>query len=416
MTTTPYRSARRRRSALLAGCASALLLTHPDALMAQSSATDLAGPDAAGRLIASDTPSFAEDWQKSKALLAERTGLELAFDYNALGFAASASLGEDSAAGGVFRMIGKWSLLNRGGPDTGSLVFKLEHRHAYRDVAITDFGNELGYIGLVNSVYNDQGWRATNLYWQQNFAGGRATASLGWLDVTDYVDVYALASPWTGFSNLAFQTGSGTIAGLPDGALGLSAAGFVTDTIYVAAGIVDANADPTDIGAGIDSLFDEGETFKSVEMGWTSGPKAVFIDNAHLTFWQIDAREEAGSPESHGVAFSLTTAINDQWMPFLRGGWADGGGSLYEASVSAGFGYTKNPGQQLTGVGLNWSRPNSETFGDGLDEQVTAEVFSRWQPLDGVEITPSLQFIKNPALNPDENVLGIFGLRLRVVF
>lgn len=390
----------------------------PASAIAQTATETLSGPDATPSLLAEEAAGVAESlgWQAWKTDLKSRTGLDFGIDYNALGYVASTSPGDDTTAGGVFRVFGKWDLVGRGTPNNGGLVFKFEHRHALDDTPPTDFGTELGYAGLVSSVFSDQGWRTTNLYWQQGFADGKGVVSAGWLDTSDFVDVFALASPWSGFSNLAFQTGSGTIGGLPDGALGVMAGGFLSENYYVAGSIVDANADATDIGNGFDTLFNEGETFKSLELGWTSGAQALFLDNAHLTFWQIDEKSETGAPDGHGVAFSYTKAVGNAWLPFLRGGWSEGGGSLYEASLSAGFGYTENPGKRLTGVGLNWSRPSSDTFGVDLDDQQTLEVFSRWQLTEGVEVTPSLQVIRNPALNPDKDTSALFGLRVRMAF
>ncbi len=395
-------------------------ITFPQPLAAQSARDTLAGPDATSTLLDADAAPaqapFSRGLQGWKSDLAERTGLDFGLDYNLLGYAASSSLGDDTAAAGTFRLFGKWDLVGRDGPDTGGLVFKFEHRHALDGVPPADFGTELGYAGLVSSVFNDQGWRTTHLYWEQSFANGRGIFAGGWLDTTDFVDVFALASPWSGFSNLAFQTGSGTIGGLPDGALGAMVGGFLDDNYYAVASVVDANADATDIFDGFDTLFSEGETFKSLELGWTSAAEALFLDNAHLTFWQIDDRTASGAKGGHGVAFSYTKAIDNTWLPFIRGGWADGGGSLYEASLSAGVGYTESPGKRLTAIGLNWNRPNSGTFGAGLDEQFALEVFSRWQVAEGFEITPSIQIIRNPALNPDKDTVSLFGLRLRGVF
>lgn len=396
----------------------------PGTAHAQPAVDTLAGPDATTSLLELDATAKDDvldvDAQRGfdawKAEINARTGLAFGLDYNLLGYIASTSPGADSAASGALRLFGSWDLVGRGGPNAGGLVFKLENRHGLGDVPVTEFSEELGYVGLVSSVFSDQGTRLTNLYWSQDFADGRGVVAVGWLDVSDFVDVFALASPWTGFSNLAFQTGSGTIAGLPDGALGAMAAGFLGESIYVAASIVDANGDPTDPLDGFDTLSGAGETFKTVELGWTSGTEALFIDNAHLTFWQIDGRSATGSPDSHGVAFSYTRSIDDRWLPFVRGGWAGGGGSLYEASASLGFGYAANPGRSLTALGLNWSRPNEETFGARLDDQLTLEGFSRWQLTESIEITPSLQVIRDPALNPDEGVIALVGLRLRAAF
>ncbi|MFY0618767.1 carbohydrate porin [Shimia sp.] len=393
-------------------------------LQAETARGALSGPASTPSLLASDEQEkndvldvdLQKSWSERKASLKERIGLDIGFDYNALAYAASESLGENSAGSGALRMFGSWELAGRGSANSGSLVFKFENRHRYGDVAVTDFGGEIGYAGLVSSVFSAQGWRTTHLYWEQNFAQGRGVAYAGWLDVTDYVDVYALASPWSGFSNLAFQTGSGTIGGLPDGSLGLAAGYFLNDNVYVAAGIADANADASDPLAGWDTLFGEGETFKSAEIGWTTGQKARFVNNAHITFWQIDERKKAGTPKGHGVAFSVSQIVGDHWFPFLRGGWSDGGGSLYEAALSAGLGYTQDPSRNLLGVGVNWSRPNEDTFGSGLDEQITVELFQKWQLTESIELTPSLQIIHNPAFNPNEDTIALLGLRARIAF
>lgn len=396
----------------------------PSHSIAQSASDTLTGPDATPSLLASDDEEKndvldvdrADSWGQWKDGIKERTGLDFGIDYNALGYVATDSLGNDTASSGSFRIFGEWELFNRGMANSGSLVFKFENRHRFGSVAPTDFGGELGYAGLVSSVFSDQGTRLTHLYWEQNFAEARGVAYVGWLDVTDYTDVYALASPWSGFSNLAFQTGSGSIGGLPDGALGAMVGGFINDNYYLAAGFADANADPTDPLDGFDTLFDDGETFKTVEVGWTSGQEALFVNNAHLTFWQIDEREDAGTPDGHGIAFSYTKAIGGAWLPFVRGGWADDGGSLYEKSLSVGFGYSTDPTRSLLGVGLNWSDPNDGTFGSGLDDQYTLEVFQQWQMTENLELTPSIQVIHKPAFNADQDTIALFGLRLRAAF
>jgi porin len=357
-----------------------------------------------------------KSWADRKAKIKENTGLDFGIDYNVLGYAATSSAGRDSSASGSARVFGQWELLGRDGPNSGSLVFKIEHRHRLDSVAPVDFSSEIGYAGLVSSVFSNQGWRATHLYWQQNFAGGRGVFYVGWLDSTDYTDVYALASPWTGFSNLAFQTGSGSIGGLPDGSLGAMLGGFLNDNIYAATSIVDANGDATKPFDGFSSLFGDGETFKTLEIGRTSGADALFVNNAHLTFWQIDEREDAGTPDGYGVAFSYTQAVGDSFLLFIRGGWAEGGGSLYDKALSVGFGYSKDPSRDLLSVGLNWSRPNESTFGTDLDDQYTLEVFQQWQVTENISITPSLQLIKDPAFNPDKDTIALFGLRLRAAF
>ena len=68
----------------------------------------------------------------------------------------------------------------------------------------------------------------------------------------------------------------------------------------------------------------------------------------------------------------------------------------------------------VIGFGVNWGRPNPNWFGK-LDDQYSTELFWRYQLTKEVALTPSLQYIHNPALNPTEDDLFAFGLRVRVV-
>jgi len=81
-----------------------------------------------------------------------------------------------------------------------------------------------------------------------------------------------------------------------------------------------------------------------------------------------------------------------------------------EKSVSVGLGYQKIAGRDLLGVGLNWGEPNKDTLGPGLKDQITLEIFYRFQLAEQFALTPDIQYIQDPALNPNEDSLWIFGL------
>lgn len=354
-----------------------------------------------------------DEFDAWKAGVKERTGLDFGIDYISLGLAAIDSPGDSTAASGKIRFYGTWELYNRGKENNGSFIFKFENRHAYTDVDPSGFAGELGYAGLTSTGYDDQGFRIPQLFWRQRFGDGRGVFYIGALDTTDYVDVYTLADPSNAFTNFAFLNGSGAMGGIPDGALGAMVGGFLTDNLYLVGGIADANGDPTHLGDGFESLFNDFETFKTLELGWVSKQEEVFINNAHVTLWQVDERNRAGTPDGWGISASITKSTDNGFMPFLRGGWADDGGSFYEASVSTGFGYTPNPGQSMLGLGLNWNRPNRSTFGAKLGDHYSLELFQQLQLTEGIELTPSVQIIQNPALNPTDDWSAFFGLRLR---
>ena len=375
------------------------------------------GPDSVENLLrndaAVDRPSLFDRWFEWKNGLKEKHGFSFSVDYSAVGLGVDESPADDRAAGGMIRFFGAWELVGRGTLNNGSLVWKVEHRHAYTDIAPSGFGFNLGYIGLFEPPFSDQGFRFTNLYWRQRLGGGKITVFGGFLDATDYVDVYALASPWTGFLNFAFSTGTTTLAVPNDAALGIAAGAMLTDNLFLIGSVSDLNADPTDPSETVSSFFSDHEYFTSIEIGWTSTQDRIYLNNIHLTLWHADERVEAAQPSGWGANFSWTTYLAGKWLPFVRGGYSDDGGSLMQKSLSVGFGYQRNPGKNLLGVGINWGEPNEDTWGPGLRDQYTAELFYRWQISKGIAVTPDLQYLVNPALDPEADSVWVFGLRVR---
>ena len=352
-----------------------------------------------------------EPWFDWKGCLNKDHGFSFGLDYTALGQAVSNSPGEDSAAGGIFRFFGNWTLIGRGSGNTGSIVYKVENRHRLgTDIAPQNLGFEAGYLGIPGTAFSDYGWGLTNLFWKQKLNQGRFSFVAGGVDVTDYLDVYGMINPWTSFQNLAFLTNPTIPA--PNQGLGVAFGVMVTDNIYAVGGLSDTNGNPTDPGDWLDSFFNGNEYFYHFEVGWTSSQERIYFDNIHLTGWYADERENAGVEDGKGFALSAAWFIHDKWMPFLRAGYSDGGGALLEASVNGGIGYYFKESKDLIGFGLNWGRPPDS----GLDDQYTAELFYRLQIAQNLAITPDVQLIIDPALNPDEDMLWVFGLRARLAF
>jgi len=347
-------------------------------------------------------------WYQWKGNLASRYGLQLAGDYTLLAQHLTESPGERSAAGAIARLYGTWNLVNRGCPNSGALIFKVESRYAMTDVAPLALGFETGYLGVTGPPFSDIGGAVTNLYWRQRFANDRISVVAGILDATDFLDVYGLINPWTSFQNLAFLTNP-TIA-VPNQGLGIAAGAYLSKNIYAMAGVEDANGDPT--REPFTSFFEDAEYFKHVELGWTSGKERFFLDNVHVTAWHADERTMAGVEESWGVAASAAFFVCDRWMPFVRAGWAEGTAPVWDRSVSVGLGRYFSPRSDLAALGVSWGRPS----GTRIDDQFTIEGFYRLQLLQSLAITPSLQLLVNPATNPEEDVVGLLGFRFRLTF
>ena len=339
--------------------------------------------------------------------------LTFAFDYSVM--LQTARGGSDrEAGGGVARAYGLVNLYGSPGDATGTLTYKVENRHSYGNLAPQDLGFATGYVGLPATTFSDAGTLLTNLYWQHTAAGNRWAVVAGIVDVTDYVDVYAFVNPWRDFSNLVFSTNP-TIPS-PNQGFGIAARATLGTNGYILGGIADGNGDPAAPGASLSDFFNDPETFKHLEIGYVGSFDDRFTDNIHLTLWQSDALSDADVPSGHGAALSASWQVSDRVTPFARIGYGEGGGALYDRSASAGLGYATDQGDDVIGVGLNWSRPNADSFGPGLDDQITFEAFWRFSVADRFEITPDVQYVDSPALAPTESDLWYLGLRLRAVF
>ncbi|WP_059020925.1 carbohydrate porin [Vibrio coralliirubri] len=381
------------------------------------------GPDSVENTIA-EQKAQKKSWRESLA----EDGFTFGADYFALGLTSGDGAGGDSvdASSGVARLYGSWHLFGKDTQNSGSLVWKVEHRHAYGDTSPKGYSfGPLGYVGSIGPAYSDQGFRVTDLNWKQKINDGKGTIVVGWQDVTNYADVYALASPWSGFTNLAFSTGSGAM-GLPDdGVLALSAGHMLGENFYVVGGIADAKGKSDDIFDGYDTAFGSDVSyFTTLELGWTASQEQIYTDNFHVTFWDFgdDTRHsnslaaEGGS----GVNFSWSQFMTDQVMPFVRGGFSEGDVALYDKSISVGMGYfgLGKPTNNL-GVALNWAEVNGDSFAadakaiSGSTEQWTAEIYYNMQFGDHFQVTPDIQYIKDPAFS-NESSAWVFGIRARV--
>jgi len=103
-------------------------------------------------------------------------------------------------------------------------------------------------------------------------------------------------------------------------------------------------------------------------------------------------------------------------MPFVRGGYADDGGSLLQKSLSVGIGYQTEAFSGLLGAAFNWGEPNETTLAPGLDNQYAIEVFYRVPVGNRFAVTVDTQFILNPALNPTASSIFLINARVRYAF
>lgn len=352
--------------------------------------------------------AISEPWFSFKERLAESCGLQVCIDESMFYQTATSSLDESDAASGLVRVYGQWIFGGQGTTTPSQIVFKGENRHRMGTrITPFDLGFEAGSILPTGTFFSEFNYGVTNLYWKQYLCDGDLVFAVGEIDVTDFVDVYGMMNPLTHFINLGFSTNP-TIA-VPNQGLGFAFGAMLTEHLYAQGGLADANGQPT--LAGFDTFFQDNEYFTYLEFGFTPSKDLLYVDNVHATFWHTDVRKAAQTPEGWGVALTAQMYINDRWLPFLRFGYSEGDAALMQTTLSTGIGLRRT-NNDVAGIGISFGKA-----ADGsLQDQFTSEAFYRFQLTQALAVTPDLQLIGNPALEPRRDALALFGIRLRATF
>jgi porin len=348
---------------------------------------------------------WLQPWFAQKRRIHNDFGVQVGVDYNYMyQHATEVVSGDRNASSGIFRLYGKWDLVNRGGLNPGSFFMKVEHRHRIGDVAPVDLANNIGYAGVTGLLFNDAELIIESFNWQQSFNQGGSGLIVGRFDPNDYMDVSGYSNPWESFHNLNVLLN--TSIALPDVSLGIGVAHYFNGQAYILGSINDANGVITE-----EKGFQHGsEFFKQVGIGWTPSQKQRYSKNVQITYWEVDEREAQNVPASDGIAINANWTFNDQWMIFSRAGWSDGRASIYEETYTLGFLRIIEHPSDILGLVINWGKPAERT----LKEQVTIELAYKSQFSQNLIMTPSIQWLKNPAFNSKDDSIFVFGMRVRL--
>ncbi|MEH6589506.1 MAG: carbohydrate porin [Halioglobus sp.] len=348
------------------------------------------------------------DWKRQ---LNEKHGFTLGVNAYWLYQGASGSMtDEDDAFGGIYRLQGSWTAFGRGTDNAGSLEWRIENRSkAFTDLAPQSLATAAG-ITAINTGFGYSDNFATDLAvfnWTQRFNGGRSGVAVGRLAFDAYLDAFPFQTFSRGFINRSFLV-IPTLATTGIGALGIVAKGFVSSNIWLGGQIYDGNA----VSGEFDrDTFEEHEWLKSVEIGWTPSIDSRNRERIQFTWWEKDARREAGISAGKGWTVSATYQFNEQWQPFVRLGHSDGGaGVAAEDAVSIGL-EMKPRMDQAWSIGLGWAKPSRKTHGAGLDDETVIETSYKFQLSPNFSLTPDLQYVRNPAKNLRKSSVVVGGVR-----
>lgn len=357
------------------------------------------------RLRFPDFDRSIQPYYEWKRKLREQYNIQFGQDYTSLYQKASDSLTDtDSASGGVYRLYGRWLAVGKEGKNDGALVLKIENSHKYGAVSPDDFNRNLGYLGATGHLFVDLGWVLNDLYWHQRFNNDRGGYFIGRADPNDYMDVVDYANTWTTFQNQNILENH-SIA-IPDTGFSAGIEYTFDDQWYLKLATHDANGSLDNLG-----FFEQGiELFSSAEVGWTPTIKQRDLKDAHITVWHVDQRVSENVPEGDGIAFGGSWSFDMEWLIFGRIGQSRGEASTMKRSTTLGVSHIWKTYLDVLGLAINYSEPVKQQ----LRAQTTMETFLRIQLTQNIAITPSFQLLINPALNPKQDHIQIYGLRARI--
>jgi len=339
----------------------------------------------------------------------EPNNVGISGDYYMFGLGSGNTIpGKDrDAASGIARLTMDWlAYQDKTNQETGLLRLKVDHKHSYTDTSPSQFVMaNVGGFGLIQPAFSDIGLRLTNLYWKQQFNAQHTELMAGFLDSTDYIDTYALGNPYSGFSNIQFSTGSGTVPIPDESTFGASIRHMMSDNYYYYFSFSDAKADSTMPFDGFSNFFNDNQYFKSLELGWVSSSESFYTNNSHLLVWHSDGSKSQSS-ENYGANWS-TIYKTGNWIPFLRAGLAKGPEALYKSSVVVGTGYL-GLGPGMLGLAMGWGQPNAP-----FDDTYNSELYYRMK-FGSASITPNLQYLSSLPFNSKNNQAWIFGIRAKI--
>ena len=349
------------------------------------------------------------DWKRQ---VKDDYGISFGLYYYLLGQQASDSLPgqDDNAVGNVFRFLGSWTTWQKDNGNLGRIEWRLESRsNMFGFQAPGSLGGATGVAALAPGFAYSESFDMdlAVINWTQGFANGRAGYAVGRLAFDVYLDAFPFQTFSKGFLNRSFILNP-TLPTTGIGALGGVVKGFVGDNIWIGGQIHDANA------ASGEFDFDtvqEGEWLKAVEIGWTPSFGQRKTHLVQFTYWDKDERSVAGVSKGSGWAVSAAWKLNDKYLPFVRFGSSDGGaGVAAEQAISAGVEISRPRGEAWT-IGAGWAKPSEETFGPGLDDETVIETSYKFQISKELSLLGDAQVIFNPANNPGESSIWVFGVR-----
>jgi len=355
-----------------------------------------------------------KSWYDFKEELDEKYGLKFGVSYTTLFQKTSDNFGpEDDAASYDLDISGTWTFLGRGTDSPTMLGFDVLRRDTLGTELSPKFlFTQYGSLYSGAAPFGEEDLAIGELYIQKKFKNkfGFRIGQIFPITAYDFFPFKNFRTDFTDFNHV-----TNTTIPLPGNGLGAFVMYRPQPRVMLRLGAHDANADLQK--SGFDTY--DGELFSIFEVGYDTGllpriPGGPPQGHVHVSLWHQDERDDAGIDDGWGIAGSAVQRFG-RFTPFLRYGYADvnvGGPTSSKHMVNLGLVTDNIFGQDKDriGIGYTWSDP----VDSNLDHESVVDAYYRVQLTPEIQVGPTLEVIFDPARNPDEDTVTVWGLRARV--
>ncbi len=271
-----------------------------------------------------------------------------------------------------------------------------------------DTTNRLGLITAINDYPYDQNIFA-QLSYTQAFPGNKILLTIGQYPFFNFDSNQYLFNQQINFNSYIFsQNGTATY---PNAGLGAYAQLNLTDAWQLAAGLQNAS----DIsGASLTTRnFGSGGYAWFAYAQWT--PHFKGLGAAQYSFLMYQVPSVPTQAASRGWSLNAVQNLNATWALFARANQAYDATTPIRSSFALGAAMNnplgRSPTDQL-GFALGISTPAPQPLNPaGARDEMVLEAYWSWTVLGGLLLTPSVQYVRDPALAPHRDSAWALSLR-----